>query len=258
MTDREPQFDEVAKAYGASQGGPVAGTKERRKLYGLYRQAIDGDVNEGPPGFFAFDDQLKYRAWKKVRGMPRAEAKRRFVELACELGYRDPGDSPVPWISTETWRREESWTNPEQTQRYRCIHTPELVAVSAEKCRQPLRLAVPDHLATPPKGAPGEHLERLSQTPRTYAFQLHSPRWPVCCRRLTVLVGYRGVDAAFFDMVDQACLIPREEEGWLDGVTGERAEVGEFSIYGDEQLRNQHLLYHCHDCGAVYVSEQEV
>lgn len=256
MSDVDGKFEAIVKAYRASQGGPVASARERRKLYGLYRQATDGDIDEAPPGFFAFDDQLKYRAWKGLRGTSKEVAKQRYVELARQLGYRDPGDSPVPWISTETWRREESWTNPDQSERYRCIHTPELALVEAEHCERPLTVAHSEQLSIPPTGSPEEQLQRLEDPPKTYAFQLHSPRWPVCCRRLAVLVGYRGVDAAFSDIVAEACLIPRDEGRWFDGVLGGEADSGEFPVYGEEQLRNEHLLFHCHDCGTVYVSGQ--
>ncbi len=258
MKTGTPEFDEIATAYESSQGGPVASGGERRKLYGLYRQATHGDLDEAPPGFFAFEDQLKFRAWKALRGMAKEEAKRRFVTLAKKLGYRDPGDSPVAWISTETWRREESWTNPDQEQRYPCIHTPEMVVVDATQCESPMTMAVSDSVATPPRGKPEEHLERLEDTPETYAFQLHSPRWPICCERLAVLVGYRGVDAAFGEMIDRACFLPQDRERWYEGVVGTNSSDEKLLPYGEEQLRNEDLLFHCHDCGTLYVSSQEL
>lgn len=256
--DTETTFDQIATAYRDSQGGPVASGNDRRRLYGLFRQATRGDVDTSPPGFFQFHDQLKYRAWKALEGTPRAEAKQRFVKLARQLGYRDPGDSPVPWISTETWRREESWTNPDQTRRYQCIHEPEAVSVDPELCDSPLTVAFADERSLPPKGGDDDHLQRLRQSPDTYAFQLHEPRWPICCRRLTVLVGYRGVDASFSDQVADACLVERSsKDSWFDDGDDFEAPDIEYSVYGQEQLRNEHLLFHCHDCGTVYVSAQQ-
>ena len=250
MTD----FDHIAEAYRASQGGPIADQKQQRKLYALYKQATAGDAKGRQPGFFNFEDQSKFQAWKKLTGMPRDEARHRFVQLAHRLGYRDPGDSPVDWISDQTWRREESWVNPELQQRFPCVTAPQLTRVSDDHRQLAPTLASPDDEPLAPEGDDREHLQQLEDPPDTRAFQIQAPQWPVCCRRLTVLVGYRGVDREFEDVVDRVYRVDEQEsEGWKDLLTTE-----EPSPYGEKTLRDGLLLFYCRNCGGVYLSSHQV
>ena len=39
------------------------------ELYGLYKQANQGDVSGEPPGMFDFVASAKYQAWSSRRGM---------------------------------------------------------------------------------------------------------------------------------------------------------------------------------------------
>jgi acyl-CoA-binding protein len=55
------------------------------KLYALYKQATDGDVNGPKPGFFDFVNTAKYEAWARLRGMQSSEAQRKYVELVRQL-----------------------------------------------------------------------------------------------------------------------------------------------------------------------------
>jgi len=56
------------------------------KLYALYKQATDGDVNGPKPGFFDFVNTAKYEAWSRLRGMRTDEARQKYVELVRQLG----------------------------------------------------------------------------------------------------------------------------------------------------------------------------
>lgn len=55
------------------------------RLYGLYKQATEGDVNTPPPGFFDFVGNAKHEAWRRLHGMTQAEAMQRYVDLADTL-----------------------------------------------------------------------------------------------------------------------------------------------------------------------------
>jgi acyl-CoA-binding protein len=50
-------------------------------LYGLFKQATEGDVTGDKPGMFDFKGVAKYEAWEKRRGMSRDEAMRAYIEL---------------------------------------------------------------------------------------------------------------------------------------------------------------------------------
>lgn len=56
------------------------------RLYGLYKQATDGDVNTGRPGGFDFKNIAKWDAWKEQQGKSQEEAARtEYVQLVDEL-----------------------------------------------------------------------------------------------------------------------------------------------------------------------------
>lgn len=56
------------------------------KLYALYKQGSEGDVNGPKPGFFDFVGTAKYEAWGKLRGMAADEAQQKYVDLVKKLG----------------------------------------------------------------------------------------------------------------------------------------------------------------------------
>lgn len=56
------------------------------KLYALYKQATEGDVNGPKPGFFDFVNTAKYEAWSRLRGMRGDEARRKYIQLVRQLG----------------------------------------------------------------------------------------------------------------------------------------------------------------------------
>lgn len=82
---------------GASRPPPG----DRLRLYGLYKQAMEGDVDgvmerpisvrsneEGPKGEELKRERDKYDAWDGQRGLSRTEAKRRYIEALIETMHR--------------------------------------------------------------------------------------------------------------------------------------------------------------------------
>lgn len=55
------------------------------KLYGLYKQATEGDVQENRPGGFDFKAIAKYDSWSSMKGMSREEAKKAYIDLVDSL-----------------------------------------------------------------------------------------------------------------------------------------------------------------------------
>ena len=55
------------------------------KLYGLYKQATEGDVSGERPGGFDFKGAAKYDAWEKRRGMTKDEAMQAYIDLVDKL-----------------------------------------------------------------------------------------------------------------------------------------------------------------------------
>lgn len=61
--------------------GPIKGLK----MYGVGQQGTWGDVNTPRPGGFDFIEGLKWDAWNEVKGMPRLEARNRFIAIAKSI-----------------------------------------------------------------------------------------------------------------------------------------------------------------------------
>lgn len=54
------------------------------KLYGLYKQASQGDVSGDAPGDMA--GMFKHKAWSELKGVSREDAMQRYIDLVESLG----------------------------------------------------------------------------------------------------------------------------------------------------------------------------
>lgn len=62
--------------------------EELLKLYGLYKQATEGD-NEGErPGGFDFKAAAKYNSWLSYKGKSKEEAEAEYIKLVEELANK--------------------------------------------------------------------------------------------------------------------------------------------------------------------------
>ncbi len=60
------------------------------RLYSLYKQATEGDVNaESPRGMFDFVAKAKYDAWLKLKGVTADDAMTQYVELVTILSAKN-------------------------------------------------------------------------------------------------------------------------------------------------------------------------
>jgi diazepam-binding inhibitor (GABA receptor modulating acyl-CoA-binding protein) len=51
------------------------------QFYAHFKQANEGDVKGERPGAFNFTAKYKYDAWKKLEGMSKEDAQKKYVEL---------------------------------------------------------------------------------------------------------------------------------------------------------------------------------
>jgi diazepam-binding inhibitor (GABA receptor modulating acyl-CoA-binding protein) len=54
-------------------------------LYGLYKQAVDGDINSTRPSFLYYREQKKWDAWNNCKGMNRESAEAKYIQLVNTL-----------------------------------------------------------------------------------------------------------------------------------------------------------------------------
>jgi acyl-CoA-binding protein len=61
------------------------GNEAKLKMYGLYKQATEGDVSGKRPGFTNPVGRAKYDAWAEVKGMSKEAAEAAYVEFVNTL-----------------------------------------------------------------------------------------------------------------------------------------------------------------------------
>ncbi|WP_296698188.1 acyl-CoA-binding protein [Algoriphagus sp.] len=59
--------------------------EELLKLYGLYKQATEGDNETERPGGFDFKAAAKYNSWMSYKGKSKEEAIEEYIRLVEEL-----------------------------------------------------------------------------------------------------------------------------------------------------------------------------
>jgi acyl-CoA-binding protein len=83
MSDLNSRFEAAAVAAKSLPERPDNDTL--LKLYALYKQGSEGDVNGPKPGFFDFVGTAKYEAWAKLAGTSQDQAKEKYIALVERL-----------------------------------------------------------------------------------------------------------------------------------------------------------------------------
>ncbi|RFB73630.1 MULTISPECIES: acyl-CoA-binding protein [unclassified Herbaspirillum] len=55
------------------------------KMYGLYKQGSNGDVQGDRPGMTDFVGRAKWDAWEALKGLPQEEAQQQYIDLIADL-----------------------------------------------------------------------------------------------------------------------------------------------------------------------------
>jgi diazepam-binding inhibitor (GABA receptor modulating acyl-CoA-binding protein) len=64
------------------------GNDELLKLYGLYKQATEGDNEADPPGGFDFKAAAKHSSWLSFKGKSKEEASELYIDLVGKLAEK--------------------------------------------------------------------------------------------------------------------------------------------------------------------------
>ena len=83
MADLKSSFEQASRDIQTLTERPDNDTLLR--LYGLYKQGAEGDVNGPKPGFFDFVGTAKYEAWAKLAGTSQDDAMKKYVDLVKKL-----------------------------------------------------------------------------------------------------------------------------------------------------------------------------
>lgn len=84
MSENADQFEQAAVAVKSLEEKPDNDTL--LKLYALYKQGSEGDVQGEKPGFFDFVGAAKYEAWENLQGTAQDEAQKEYIKLVRALG----------------------------------------------------------------------------------------------------------------------------------------------------------------------------
>ena len=86
MADAELQSKFDAAAEQARTDLPSSLSNDvKGQIYGLYKQATEGNVQGSRPSFLQLTAQAKYDAWKKVEGTSKEEAMKQYITLIESL-----------------------------------------------------------------------------------------------------------------------------------------------------------------------------
>ncbi|WP_158884675.1 acyl-CoA-binding protein [Rhodanobacter sp. L36] len=83
MSDLRSEFEQAAKDVQRLSTRPDNDTL--LKLYALYKQGSEGDLQRTQPGFFDFVGTAKHEAWAQLNGVSSEEAMRRYIALVHQL-----------------------------------------------------------------------------------------------------------------------------------------------------------------------------
>ncbi|WAR53454.1 hypothetical protein PtB15_2B885 [Puccinia triticina] len=83
MSSTDQKFEKARDIVNSlpKDGNDKPTTNEQLEFYGLYKQAIVGDVNTSRPGIMSFAERHKWDAWKAREGLSQEDAKTKYVEL---------------------------------------------------------------------------------------------------------------------------------------------------------------------------------
>ncbi|XP_044081700.1 acyl-CoA-binding domain-containing protein 7-like [Neovison vison] len=79
----QADFDRITKDVRKLKTRPD--DEELKELYGLYKQAIVGDINIECPGMLDLKGKAKWEAWKVQKGQSKEDAMSAYISKAKEL-----------------------------------------------------------------------------------------------------------------------------------------------------------------------------
>ena len=77
------KFEEYSEKVKNLAGNPT--NEEKLLVYGLYKQAIEGDNTKDEPWSIQIEAKAKWVSWEKNRGMNEEEAKTEYINLVESL-----------------------------------------------------------------------------------------------------------------------------------------------------------------------------
>jgi acyl-CoA-binding protein len=81
MSDLEKAFNAAVEHIKTSNSGFKPSNDLKLQMYGLFKQATNGDVSGKKPGMLDMVGRAKYSAWEKNKGMSSADAMQAYLDV---------------------------------------------------------------------------------------------------------------------------------------------------------------------------------
>ena len=85
MSDLKAEFDAAVNKVQTAEGDFKPSNDLKLEMYGLFKQASEGDVNGKKPGAFDLIGKAKWNAWEELKGMSSEEAMEKYVAKVKDL-----------------------------------------------------------------------------------------------------------------------------------------------------------------------------
>ncbi|XP_071385310.1 acyl-CoA-binding domain-containing protein 7 [Centroberyx affinis] len=79
----QAEFEKIAEDVKKVKTRPT--DQELLDVYGLYKQAVVGDINIDKPGMMDMKGKAKWEAWNSRKGMSKDDAMSAYITLAKEI-----------------------------------------------------------------------------------------------------------------------------------------------------------------------------
>ena len=85
MSDLKKTFEESVNYVQNAEGNFKPSNELKLEMYGLFKQASEGDVSGKKPGRMDFINRAKYLAWEEVKGLSSDDAMQRYIDSIEKL-----------------------------------------------------------------------------------------------------------------------------------------------------------------------------
>lgn len=97
------QFNKAVSFISASN---LSDVDVQLKLYGFYKQALEGKCNQPKPPIYDLKSRKKWYAWSEVSSMSKEEAMEAYIDLVFTINPKFEGEK-TGWVSVSTFVNDE-------------------------------------------------------------------------------------------------------------------------------------------------------
>ncbi|XP_025422451.1 acyl-CoA-binding domain-containing protein 4 [Sipha flava] len=94
------------KAVSFISGSSLTDVKLQLKLYGLYKQALEGKCNQPKPPIFDIKGRKKWFAWSEMGLMSKEEAMAKYINLVKDINPNIEAEK-TGWVTVSTFANDE-------------------------------------------------------------------------------------------------------------------------------------------------------